>query len=333
MMFRQHFCTDGIVRGTAISGIDLALWDILGKLHGVPCHKALGRAGAGLRAPLLPSRWRKDGGVLRDHRRMRARFADLASQAVAEGFTAFKAMAVPETMPLEGLRPLRYAEACVGAMRAAVGDEVDIMVDCHARPSPQMGLRFAHALEPCGLYFLEEPCWPETLDDIALIQRSVTTPIATGERLVSSTRSKAAGKAGVPGASTGHHALRRPERGAADRGDGGSYKGGARAAQPAGARQHGGLAGVRFRDPFGHDLRVRPPRRAVARGGGEQGVVVEEEGRIVRPSCRPGLGIEINEAEVRPSVPAGRVAAEFPRGRERGGLVSVNERRVRRETA
>ena len=52
-------------------------------------------------------------------------------------------------------------------MREAVGDDIDIMVDCHARPSPAMGLRFAKALEPYGLYFFEEPCWPETVDDIA----------------------------------------------------------------------------------------------------------------------------------------------------------------------
>src|SRR5690606_13154189 len=92
-------------------------------------------------------------------------------------------MAVPFTVPLEVLPPIHYAEACVQAMREAVGDGIDIMVDCHARPSPRMGLLFAKALEPFGLYFFEEPCWPETMDDIALIQRSVSTPIATGERL------------------------------------------------------------------------------------------------------------------------------------------------------
>jgi galactonate dehydratase len=112
------------------------------------------------------------------------RFGELAHCAVEEGFTAFKSMAVPETAPIEGLQPIRYAEACVKAMREAVGDGIDIMVDCHARPSPRMGLQFAKALEPYGLYFLEEPCWPETMEDIALIQRSVKTPIATGERLV-----------------------------------------------------------------------------------------------------------------------------------------------------
>jgi galactonate dehydratase len=183
-MFRQHFWHGAdAVRGTAISGIDLALWDILGKLHGVPCHRL----------------W---GGPVRDYVRLYthlgggemtafyevaepARFAALAEQAVAGGFTAFKSMAVPPTMPLEGLAPLRQAEMVVGAMRDAVGEDIEIMVDCHARPSPRMGHRFARALEPYGLFWLEEPCWPERVDDLAAIQRSVATPIATGERLVS----------------------------------------------------------------------------------------------------------------------------------------------------
>ena len=183
MMFRQHFWHgNDIVRGTAMSGIDIALWDILGKVHGVPCHKL----------------W---GGPVRDHVRLYGhlgggrmedfyesdepkRFAELAEAMVEHGFTAFKSMAVPPTMPLEGLAPIRHAERCVAAMRDAVGEGIDIMVDCHARPSPRMGHLFAAALEPFGLYWFEEPCWPERVDDIAAIQRSVRTPIATGERLV-----------------------------------------------------------------------------------------------------------------------------------------------------
>jgi galactonate dehydratase len=46
-----------------------------------------------------------------------------------------------------------------------------------------MGLQFAKALDPYGLYFLEEPCWPECLDGLAAIKAAVATPIATGERL------------------------------------------------------------------------------------------------------------------------------------------------------
>src|SRR5262249_62360854 len=101
------------------------------------------------------------------------------------GFTAFKSMAVPPTLPIEGLKPIRAAETAVAAMREAVGDSIDIMVDCHARPSPAMGLQFAKALEPYGLYFLEEPCWPENIAGLAEINAAVSTPIATGERVTS----------------------------------------------------------------------------------------------------------------------------------------------------
>ena len=183
-MWRQHFWHgSGVVRSTAIAGIDLALWDILGKIHGVPCHRLWG----GPVRDQIRLYCHLGGGNLESFYETPVdnaqRFGELASQAVADGFTAFKSMAVPPTMPLEGLRPIRAAEACVAAMREAVGDEVDIMVDCHARPSPAMGMQFAKTLEPFGLYFLEEPCWPENIDSLAAINASVQTPIATGERL------------------------------------------------------------------------------------------------------------------------------------------------------
>ncbi|GAB5442461.1 MAG: galactonate dehydratase [Fuerstiella sp.] len=184
MMWRQHFWHgSGIVRSTAISGIDLALWDIVGKVYGVPCHKLWG-------GPVRDSirlYCHLGGGRLEDFYETPVdnakQFADLAAAAVSDGFTAFKSMAVPPTQPLEGLRPVKAAAACVSAMRDAVGDDIDIMVDCHARPSPAMGLSFAKALDEYGLYFLEEPCWPESVDALATINSAVTTPIATGERL------------------------------------------------------------------------------------------------------------------------------------------------------
>ena len=70
MMYRQHFWHGhGIVRATAIAGIDLALWDILGKVAGLPCAEAVGRPGARLRPHLLPPRRRPHGGLLRNLRR------------------------------------------------------------------------------------------------------------------------------------------------------------------------------------------------------------------------------------------------------------------------
>jgi galactonate dehydratase len=184
MMWRQHFWHgSGIVRSTAIAGIDLALWDLVGKLHDVPCHKLWG----GPVRDYIRLYCHLGGGDMDDFYSTPVdnalRFAELAHQAVDDGFTAFKAMAVPPTMPLEGLKPIKNADACVSAMREVVGDNVDIMVDCHARPSPAMGLQFAKALDPYGLYFLEEPCWPESLDGLAAIQAAVSTPIATGERV------------------------------------------------------------------------------------------------------------------------------------------------------
>ena len=175
------------------------------------------------------------------------RFADLARQAVADGFTAFKWMAVPPTLPLEGLKPIRAAEKCVAAMREAVGDAIDIMVDCHARPSPAMGLQFAKALEPYGLYFLEEPCWPESVDGLAMINR--------GRQHADRHRRARDEPRGVPrpvqrprlrGLPARHHALRRLHRSPAHRGAGRGAPHRARAAQSAGAGQHRRVPGVRL---------------------------------------------------------------------------------------
>ncbi len=184
MMFRQHFWHgSGIVRSTAISGIDIALWDIVAKDLGVPCHRLLG----GCVRDYVRLYCHLGGGRMEDFYETPVsntdRFVDLAKQAVEDGYTAFKCMAVPPTLPIEGFGPVRAAEQVVSRIRDAVGPDIDIMIDCHARPSPAMGLQFAKALEPFHLYFLEEPCWPESVESLARINASVTTPIATGERL------------------------------------------------------------------------------------------------------------------------------------------------------
>jgi galactonate dehydratase len=301
MMYRQHFWHgNGIVRGTAISGIDIALWDILGKVHGVPCHKL----------------W---GGPVRDYVRLYShlgggkmedfyccdpgdakRFADLASRAVEEGFTAFKTMAVPSTMPLEGNTPIKYAEACVAAMREAVGAGIDIMVDCHARPSPRMGLLFARAMEPFDLYFFEEPCWPETMDDIALIQRAVKTPIATGERLVGITAfrelfEKRAASVIQPDITHcgGLSEVRRICAMAE------AYRVAVAPHNPQGPVSTAASLELGFATPsyvICESVHADVPwRNDVVK----EGFTVERKGQLVRPNTRPGLGIEINEDEVR----------------------------------
>ena len=301
MMYRQHFWHgNGLVRATAIAGIDLALWDILGKVANMPCHKL----------------W---GGPVRDHIRTYChlgggkmesfyetpventqRFAELAQEAVAKGYTAFKTMAVPPTMPIEGNKPIRAAEACVAAMREAVGDDIDIMVDCHARPSPAMGLRFAKVLDPYGLYFFEEPCWPESIDGLAMINAAVTTPIATGERFTSMASFRELfekrGCEIVQFDITHCGGLSEARRIAALAE---AHRIALAPHNPQGPVSTAASLEFGFSQPsyiicesVHEDV---PWRQEVV----EEGFELDPAGRIVRPNTKPGLGISINEEEVK----------------------------------
>ena len=300
MMYRQHFWHgNGIVRGTAISGIDIALWDILGKIHNVPCHQLWG----GKVRDYIRLYCHLGGGKMEDFYETPTtnakRFAELAQQAVANGFTAFKCMAVPPTANLEGLPPVIAAETCVAAMRDAVGSDIDIMVDCHARPSPRMGLRFAKALEPYGLYFFEEPCWPEVIDEIARIQEAVTTPIATGERLI------------------GLHPFREllEKRAASVLQPDITHCGGLTEARRIAALAEAYRVSIAPHNPQGPvstaaslELGFATPSYLICESvhndvPWRQDVVnesfqIQKKGRLVFPSDKPGLGIEINEKEV-----------------------------------
>jgi galactonate dehydratase len=300
MMYRQHFWHGhGVVRATAISAIDIALWDIAGKIAGMPCSKLWG----GPVRDYVRTYCHLGGGKMEDFYETPAddarRFGELASAAVAEGFTAFKAMAVPPTMPLEGLRPIRRAEAAVSAMREAVGDEIDIMVDCHARPSPAMGLHFGKALDPFGLYFLEEPCWPESIDGLAAINAAIVTPVATGERV---TELSNFGEL---------FAQRACDVCQLDITHCGGFTGARRIAALAEAHRVA-LAPHNPQGPVSTAASLEfgfsqpsyvicetvhndvPWRTDVV----DEGFTVERDGRIVRPNQRPGLGISINEKEV-----------------------------------
>ncbi len=301
MMYRQHFWHgNGIVRSTAISGIDIALWDIAGKLANIPCSQLWG----GPVRDYIRTYCHLGGGKMEDFYETSVEdaraFADLARQAVADGFTAFKCMAVPPTMPLEGLRPIRLAEAAVSAMREAVGDDIDIMVDCHARPSPAMGLKFGQALDPYGLYFFEEPCWPESLDGLAMINAALTTPVATGERIIDLATFRDL------------FARRGCEVCQLDLTHCGGFSAARRVAALAEA-QRISLAPHNPQGPVSTAASLEfgfsqpsyiicetvhgdvPWRQDVV----SEGFEVERAGRLVRPNQRPGLGIEINEAEVR----------------------------------
>jgi len=226
-----------------------------------------------------------------------ARFAELARRAVADGFTAFKTMAVPPTMPLEGLKPILAAVGCVAAMRDAVGDDIDIMVDCHARPSPAMGMKFARALEPFGLYFLEEPCWPESIEGLAAIAAAVDTPIATGERMTHLAQFDQlfqANGCSVCQLDITHCGGITEARRIAALAD--SRRISLAPHNPQGPISTAASLEFGFSQPnyvICETVTEDVPWRAEIVDSAHE---VQREGRIVYPSTRPGLGVEVNEA-------------------------------------
>jgi len=301
MMYRQHFWHGhGIVRSTAIAGIDIALWDIIGKVHQTPCHQLWGgpvRNNIRLYSHL--------GGGSMEHFYETdvdnaKQFADLAREAVQDGFTAFKSMAVPPTMPIEGLKPIKASEACVAAMRLAVGDDIDIMVDCHARPSPAMGMKFAQALDNYGLYFFEEPCWPENIEELAAINAAVSTPIATGERLthLAAFRELFAARAceicQLDITHSGGFTEARRIAALAD-----AYRIALAPHNPQGPVSTAASLEFGFSQPnyiICESVHGDVPWRDDIVN---EGFVVDKATRTVTPNTRPGLGIEINEDEIR----------------------------------
>ncbi|MBL8792811.1 MAG: galactonate dehydratase [Planctomycetia bacterium] len=301
MMYRQHFWHGhGIVRATAIAGIDLALWDIAGKVAGLPCSKLWG----GPVRDYVRTYCHLGGGKMEDFYETAAedaqRFADLARKAVEDGFTAFKTMAVPPTMPIEGLKPIRAAEAAVRAMREAVGDGIDIMVDCHARPSPAMGLKFGQALDPYGLYFFEEPCWPEAVEGLAAIKRAITTPVATGERVTNLAAFRdlfAAGACDICQLDITHCGGLTEARRIAALAE--AYRIALAPHNPQGPVSTAASLEFGFSQPsyiICETVHADVPwRQDVV----QEGFTVERQGRLVRPNTRPGLGITINENEVK----------------------------------
>jgi galactonate dehydratase len=182
MMYRQYFWKVGIEGLTAISGIEQALWDIKGKWLNVPVYELLGgrvrdrvrvynHLGGGYMKSMYESTEPQE-------------FAERALTVKEAGYTAIKFMAVPRTEPVEGVRSVHYAESLLRAVREAVGPEMDLMVDLHARTWPAMAIQYCHAFEPYGLLFFEEPCPTEDIEATAQVTRASRIPIATGERLV-----------------------------------------------------------------------------------------------------------------------------------------------------
>lgn len=170
--YRHAFWHGGVTFLSALSGVEVALWDIKGQALGVPIYRLL-------------------GGRVRDRVRAYANgprgstpdeIAKSARDLVSRGFTALKWVPFGATPILGGRRYVDAAVAEVRAVREAVGPDVELMVDGHGRLAPAMAVRMAEALAPFNLLFFEEPCLPENVPAMLRIAAKSPIPIATGER-------------------------------------------------------------------------------------------------------------------------------------------------------
>jgi galactonate dehydratase len=182
MMVRQHFFRPGMVEGSAISGIEQACWDILGKSLGVPVWQLLG----GNVRDQVRLYDHLGGGEMDSvyHALTPEQAREKAIESVQAGFDAIKLeVVIPRTAPLDGTGVLRHAEAIMSAAREAVGDDVDLMVDMHGRASPQMATQYFRVLEPYRPWFFEEACASDQPRAMAELARRTWVPLAAGERL------------------------------------------------------------------------------------------------------------------------------------------------------
>ena len=194
-MYRDSFWVGGPMHSTAISAIDCALWDILGKMCGLPVSKLMG----GPTRRKAPVYCHSPSGATP------AEFAEHVKGCVDRGFHNIKT-----TLPLfygakNGLstsysgtngsiartwKETEYLPPSVfprireffKAARDAVGPDIGLAVDCHGRLSVKSAFQLCDALEDLHLLFIEEPVPPESVDSYTQVRQHTSIPIAAGER-------------------------------------------------------------------------------------------------------------------------------------------------------
>ena len=163
----------------AISAIDMALWDIKGKVANLPIYQLLGgQYHKKLRAyAYMPDI---------DFDKHPEKAGEVALQLLEEGNTACK---LDPFMPLHPIRDItlwkiEHAAKIFQSIRDAVGNRLEVAIGTHGQMPTYSAIRVAHYLEPYHPFWFEEPIMPENISEMARIAAHTNIPIATGERLV-----------------------------------------------------------------------------------------------------------------------------------------------------
>jgi galactonate dehydratase len=171
-LYRCGFYRGGPILMSALSGIEQALWDIKGKLYGIPVYEML-------------------GGRCRDRIKVYAWIGgdepnQAADQALARIEQQFRAVKMNATGPCDYIGCTREIDAAVGRVRQvreAVGNDIDIAVDFHGRVHKSQAIILARELEPLRPLFYEEPVLAENIESLSELSNHTSIPLAVGERM------------------------------------------------------------------------------------------------------------------------------------------------------
>ena len=173
--------SQGLVPATAFSAIEQALWDLAGRALDVPTYALFG----GRIRDTLPAYANINRATTT---RTPAGFAATARTAAGEGFRAMKAapfdgFPAPGSPQADIDAHVADGIAATAAMREAVGNDVELMLDCHSFFDVPLARSVAARLEPYDLAWYEEPVAPDRVDETVQIRQSIRQPMAGGELL------------------------------------------------------------------------------------------------------------------------------------------------------
>lgn len=194
----SSYFRSGVTLNNALSGIDGALWDILGKRCGVPVYQLLGGK-ARTAAALYTHASAKELPELEDQVRkfMEQGYRHVRVQLAVPGFSGYGVAAAtsdqnqrarPRGVPTSPVfEPTPYVNNTIKMfdyLRSKIGFDVDLIHDVHERVPPNQALVLAKAVEPHRLFFLEDAFAPEDVHWFGIMRQQTTTPLAMGELFV-----------------------------------------------------------------------------------------------------------------------------------------------------
>lgn len=175
--YRSTYFRGGPVYQSALSGVEMALWDIKGKALGVPVYQLLGGKVRDS-VPCYANGWFAPA-VTPDE------FAQKATEAVAAGFAGLKWDPFGSAYMDLDKKSLHQALDNISAVQGAVGKDVDLLIEGHGRFNVATAVRIARALEPFDILWFEEPVPPDSYEALLEVKNRSRVPIAGGERLYS----------------------------------------------------------------------------------------------------------------------------------------------------